>query len=52
VRPNWSEFDASQEADRDSKSIAFAYSKKNVDLELPPSDEEILQQWERDGPDK
>jgi hypothetical protein len=28
------------------------YSKKNVDLELPPSDEEILQQWERDGPDK
>jgi hypothetical protein len=28
------------------------YSKKNVDLELPPSDEEILQQWERGGPDK
>jgi hypothetical protein len=28
------------------------YSKKNVDLELPPSDEDILRQWERDRPDK
>ena len=28
------------------------YSQKNVDLELPPSDEEILQRWERVGPDK
>jgi hypothetical protein len=28
------------------------YSKKNVDLELPPSDEDILRQWERDDPTK